>query len=411
LSEFESEDTPLGIGNSARLTPVDAVGRTELAAMAAGLNLDTISQADDRILAGALAAAQTGLAAPVASLQFLGIDQIWYLGGAAEREDVHAFAGGVTRAVLHADGHLEVNDLEKHPSFSNAKVVRSGPNLRWMVAVPIRGYNSLVIGALTLFDVNPRMPLSDTDQATLRNLISVIEAALESHRARVAARAQRELLVKRLRDAHRDFTPHGTERRRTIHDLKNALTVIRLNSQAMEESGEFDAEALADIRGSLQQADDVAQQLNHKVSTPVPPHRPTWSTICESQRQRIEHLPHHPNRTVKVVDESPNLTRAGVPDCLGDVTNLLVDRALELSHEGAELAISLRVFPHFARFSVWVPMQRTLDETSSPFEPVLVHPARNALLAVGGSITSSGTETMHRLSAWFPLDDEATYVI
>jgi signal transduction histidine kinase len=410
LGNRDSETPTLSI-RASRPTPVDQTDRAELAAMAAGLNLDTISRIDAALLESVVRAAKSGVSVPFASLRFLGSERCWFVGDARWESPVNEFALGVTRAVVHADRSVEVIDLHQHAAYSAATAVAYEPQLQWMVSLPVRGYNNLVIGALHVFDDRPRMPPSDTELETLKGLVDVIEAALESHRARVAARAQRAMLVERLRRAHQAEIPNGAAQRRTIHDLRNALTIIRLNTQVMEEAARFDPGAFADIRGSLTMAEEAARQLNLSSRTPIPQQRPTWSNVCDVLRVRMETAAAYPDRSVRIVDESHNLGGRPTPECLADVASLIVDRALELTEAGDEIDLSLRVFPHFVRLSLVFPARPGLEERSSPVEPVLLHPARHALLAIGGSITSSASDTAHRLSVWFPLDDAATLVV
>ncbi len=410
MTDDKSDRAPIGIVAEHRRTPVDCDGRTEVAAMATAFNLSSLSESDSRLLRGVLATTKTSLGAPIAALRFLGSEVSFYDGPPEHTNVIEEFALACSRATTLARDFIQVEDLAMHPSFGRAAAVTGAPHLRWLATVPVRGYNELVIGSISLFDTRPRLTLNASEEATLRNLAAVVEAALESHRSRIVARAQRALLVKRLRDANTTSAP-DMDHRRTIHDLRNALTVIRLNSQAMEESGEYSAEALADIRGSLLLAEKTTRLLKPPTPTPHPAQRLTWLQVCEVQRLRVLHLPMYPDRKVTVIDESHNLTGVASPTCLTEVSNLLVDRALDISEPGDELEVSLRVYPHFVRFAVTCPTVKSLEERSAPVEPVLVHPARSALVAIGGSVRSEIVERGYRLSAWFPLDEQATYVI
>lgn len=404
---FESHDNGT---RKDRLTPRSESARTQLAAVASGLSLESFSDTDIRSLQGLVATARSALAAPYAVLGFFGRDRHFYEGPAEEVaafDDVAKFCLEVT---AQSSETIEIEDLQSHAAFRGAHFVRQPPRLRWMVSLPIRGYHGMVVGVLALFDDRPRMSLGTSDRGTLSQLAGVVESALESHRSRVMARAQRSVLVHRLRGAYAALSPQSGARRRNMHELSNALTIIRLNSQLLEENQEFDADALTDIRNSVRAAERASRDLRESSSTPHDNERISWARVCDWQAQRIDNMP-QAQCEVYLHDESPNLLQYEAPACLREVACVLVDRALEASAGIGELTISLREFPHFIRLSVRIPRASTLEEVSTLVDPVNTHPCRNALVAIGGGITAESSETECRWSAWFPADAGHAFVI
>lgn len=393
------------------MTPTDARARTELAAVASGLSVSSFGESDNRAMMGVVSAARSALVARFASLTFFGPDADIYMGPASERDALEAAASAALHIASSADETVEYENLADEASLSAAPFVRGVPSLRWMITVPVRGYNGLVIGALSLFDDQPRLVLSDSERSTLLSLSRIVEATVESHRARVIARAQRSLLVHKLHRAHSRSGPSTSDRRRQLHQLHNALTILRLNSQVIEEQREFDADAFADMRNSIRTAEKVARQMRVRSLTPHESEKMTWARVCDWQARRVEMMP-QTSCEIEIYDESPNLQQTEAPPCLADVASLIVDRAVELSNGTGLLKISLRLFPHFIRFAASISSESSLAEPSSLIDPVYTHPARNALVAIGGGIIAEpDQDSVRQWSAWFPLDPGHNYII
>jgi hypothetical protein len=84
----------------------------------------------------------------------------------------------ISNLVVSRAGPLVIGDTWSDPRFDDNPALRRGAGIRFYAGYPLRAPDGHFIGALCVFDPEPRNP-EDVDVATLRDLALMIEEALE----------------------------------------------------------------------------------------------------------------------------------------------------------------------------------------------------------------------------------------
>jgi len=115
----------------------------------------------------------------IAGIAFVDADRAWYKAhvGIAQREVPRAVS--MSAAVVEAGESVAIRDVSGDKRFAGNPYVAQGPKLRFFAGVPLTTEGGYTIGALSVFDPEPRS-ISDEQLARLRSLGQIVMTVVES---------------------------------------------------------------------------------------------------------------------------------------------------------------------------------------------------------------------------------------
>jgi EAL domain-containing protein (putative c-di-GMP-specific phosphodiesterase class I) len=90
----------------------------------------------------------------------------------------------VFEMVLAEDGPVIVPDLSQHPEFKESRLVFRLLDANFFAGVPVRSFDGLILGVLTIFDRAPRSTLTPDELRMLESLADMVAGQLELRRMR-----------------------------------------------------------------------------------------------------------------------------------------------------------------------------------------------------------------------------------
>jgi len=194
-----------------------------LSALASYRLMDTVQEADFDELT-ALAAEICGT--PIALVTLLGEQHQWFKSHhGTELEQTPRSIAFCSHAILEQDGILVVPDAREDPRFSENPLVTGDTNIVFYAGVSLVNEAGCALGTLCVIGHEQRQ-LSDRQLSALKTLSKQALMLMELRRKTTLLEHQ-NLMLERNNAALQEFA------RRTVHDLKNPLTSIILNSQAL----------------------------------------------------------------------------------------------------------------------------------------------------------------------------------
>jgi EAL domain-containing protein (putative c-di-GMP-specific phosphodiesterase class I) len=124
--------------------------------------------------------------------------------------------------VLAANGPVIVPDASKLHCFDEQRLRLKRPDVAFIASVPIRSFDGVILGALNIYDSEPRLGLSPDELQTLESLADMVVTQLELRRLRNAHKGHGLRRLRGARKSHDDW-PRKVDLRQALDEHQFVL--------------------------------------------------------------------------------------------------------------------------------------------------------------------------------------------
>ena len=328
-----SSDSSQSLRMRAARIPADEARR-----LAALRDLDILDTPHEAVFDDIVRIARSVCGAPVALISMVDADRQWIKAGVGfDAEGTSRDSSFCAHAILD-DEIFVVHDASADDRFFDNPFVKGAPHIRFYAGVPLSLPGGDRVGTLCLIDTVPR-----TLTADMRETLIALKRQAEAH---LALRA-RGIALKRANEALVTLQAQKEQLVQfVVHDMKNALTAMRLNAQLLLKPDLPSSRAQASACGVVdatahlgRMIDDMLDIAGTELGSPLRAHTKVFPVgeVFEHVTTAFSTLAS--GACVNFVTAGSDLGMRGDPYLLRRVVENLITNALQIAPRGSTIRL------------------------------------------------------------------------